>query len=273
MSADFSQSLAAWQLPDEGPQQDSPLLDRIEAMIRDTLLAGHFGDSATTLVCGLQYHLGGARDTRELANLAALTPADSVLDVCSYLGGPAVQLASEYGCRVTGVDISERAVTAARRIAALSGLGERLEFQVGNATQLPFPDATFTVVWNQGSLSHEEAWLQEFDRVLAKGGRVACTFAIRGEHPDAHSPRWSLAEVGELMRGLGYRVDHLEEVTKRDISQGWEALLSRLDREEAEFAAALGRNWVSDARREFEEEIRQMRAGRWGNGRLVATKL
>lgn len=266
MSADFAQSLAAWRLPEEGP-----LLDRLEAMIGETLLEGHFGDSATTLVCGLQYHLGGARDTRELADLAGLTPADRVLDVCSYLGGPAVQLASEYRCHVTGVDISERAVTAARRIATLSGLGERLEFQVGNATQLPFPAGSFTVVWNQGSLYHEEAWLHEFDRVLAAGGRLACTFAIRGEHPDAHSPRWSLAEVGELVRGLGYQVLHLDDVTERDITYGWEVLLARLDREENRFAD-LGRGWVNGARREFEEEIRQMRAGRWGNGRLVARK-
>lgn len=266
MSADFAHSLAAWQLSAEGP-----LLDRLETMIAETLLEGHFGDSATTLVCGLQYHLGGARDTRELAEIAQLTPADRVLDVCSYLGGPAVQLASEYGCHVTGVDISDRAVTAARRIATLSGLCERLEFQVGNATQVPFPDRAFTVVWNQGSLYHEEAWLREFDRVLVPDGRLACTFAIRGEHPDAHSPRWSLAEVGELVRGLGYQVLHLEDVTERDITLGWETLLARLDQEESRFAS-LGRGWVNDARREFQEEIRQMRAGRWGNGRLVAAK-
>ena len=240
-------------------------------MIGETLLEGHFGESATTLVCGLQYHLGGARDTRELADLAGLAASDRVLDVCSYLGGPAVQLASEYGCHVTGVDISDRAVTAARRIAILSGLGERLEFQVGNATQLPFASGSFTVLWNQGSLYHEEAWLREFDRVLAPGGRLACTFAIRGENPDAHSPRWSLAEVGDLVRGMGYQVQHLDDVTERDITQGWEALLVRLDREEARFST-LGRGWVNDARREFQEEIHQMRAGRWGNGRLVAVK-
>jgi sarcosine/dimethylglycine N-methyltransferase len=51
----------------------------------------------------------GALDpaTTELAKLAGITADMSVLDVGSGVGGPARFLTATYGCRVTGVDLSE----------------------------------------------------------------------------------------------------------------------------------------------------------------------
>src|SRR5690348_5281921 len=54
-----------------------------------------------------QFHTRGLAATRELAELAGITAGTSVLDVGSGLGGPARVLAAEFGCRVTGVDLSE----------------------------------------------------------------------------------------------------------------------------------------------------------------------
>ena len=88
------------------------LQGRLEAMIRPALFAGHFGTSFTRCVCGLQYHLGGAQDTAELASLADISADDHVLDVCCLIGGPALQLAEQCGCRVTGIDLMESADAA-----------------------------------------------------------------------------------------------------------------------------------------------------------------
>ena len=54
-----------------------------------------------------QFHTRGLAATAELARLAGITTDMTVLDVGSGVGGPARFLAATYGCRVTGVDISE----------------------------------------------------------------------------------------------------------------------------------------------------------------------
>jgi SAM-dependent methyltransferase len=259
--------MQSWIFPGVGTLQN-----RIDEMIRPAVMAGCFITSPTAMVGGLQYHLGGEEDTRQLAELAGISRQDSVLDVCSYLGGPALQLAESYGCSVVGIDISEDFIAAARRIAELAGFSDRVTFQAADARDLAFDDGRFTVVWCQGSLEHDEAWLREFDRVLAPEGRLALTFAIRGGSADAHSPLWTLDDVAAKVHDLGYSIQHLEDLTDRDIKIGWSALDRRLHDGESLFAAALGADWVRDAHGKFADEIHMMRQGQWGNGRIVATK-
>jgi len=257
-----------WQLPD-----GERLLERIERMIRPTLMDGYFDSSPTAIVCGLQYHLGGERDTEELAHLASLTSSDRVLDVCCYLGGPAIQLAESFHCRVTGIDIAEPYIVVANRIAKLSGLSDLVDFHAANAANLPFKDSQFTVVWSQCSLNHDEVWLREFDRVLVHGGRLALTFEIRGNNPDEYSRKWKLQDIVRLIQDLGYSIDHAEDVTERDIEIGWKALDRKLSEREEEFAAVLGKDWIQNTHREFGDEVERMRDGKWGNGRILATKI
>jgi SAM-dependent methyltransferase len=256
-----------WQLPEGGA-----LLNRIERMIQPVVMDGKFLTSPTATVCGLQYHLGGEQDTAELAELAAITANDHVLDVCCYLGGPAIQLAESFGCRVTGIDLFERFIVAASRIAKLAGLSELVDFRAGNANNLPFEDSQFNVVWSQCALHHDEAWLKEFHRVMPPGGRLAITFDIRRQSPDRHSPRWRLQDIITILQNMGYSVDHAEDITERDIELGWKVLDRKLSEREDEFASILGKDWVRYAHKEFTDEIRRMREGRWGNARIVASK-
>jgi SAM-dependent methyltransferase len=262
--------LTEWQLP---PGEN--LLDRVEQMIQPTLLAGYFGSSYTRLVSGLQYHLGGAQDTYELAELCQLDAADQVVDVCCFIGGPAVQLAISYGCKITGIDLDQKAILAAQRIAGVSGLSEGLSFTVGNACALPFRAACFSVVWSQCSLRHELQWLAEVDRVLAPGGRLAFTFQLRGKASKAVGDpfgRWDLDDLTDFFTGRGYSITHAEEITARDMEIGWKALERKLSEGEQVFTATLGAAWVTKARQEFRTEVMKMRAGVWGNGRIVAHK-
>ncbi len=256
--------LAGWRLP-----AGTDLLGRVEEMIRPALLAGHFGRSSTRLVSGLQYHLGGARDTAELATLADVGPEDHVLDVCCFVGGPALQLAHSVGCRVTGVDLDRSVITAARRIAAVTGLEDLLRFRVADAVDLPFEDGRFTVVWNQCSLPSDERWIREFDRVLARGGRLALTFQRQGHDDD----RWTQEQLAAVLVGLGYEVSHRSDLTRRDIEIGWKALLEKLSEREAEYQATLGDRWIREARREFRAEIERMANGEYGNARIVASRM
>jgi SAM-dependent methyltransferase len=253
----------SWSLPDGGNLQD-----RLETMIRPALFAGHFGQSATRYVSGLQYHLGGAQDTAELASLADISAADHVLDVCCFIGGPALQLAEQCGCRVTGIDLMESAIAAANRMAEIAELNALVRYRFADAADLPYDSGSFTVVWNQCSLDPNEHWLKEFDRVLGPGGRFAFTFQRKGKHDD----RWTLEDLSSLLTGLGYTVTHAEDITQRDIEIGWEALDNKLSDLEAEFAAALGDRWVQEAHQQFQTEMERMEQGDYGNARIVATK-
>jgi SAM-dependent methyltransferase len=270
ISPALREALDGWRLTQDG---GADLSEAISRMVRPVLAHGLLGYvSATVIVGGVHYHLGGRQDTDELATLAALVAADRVLDVCCFIGGPAAYLATTMGCHVTGVDWDARSIAAARRIVELCGLEERLAFDVADAAHMPYADGQFSVVWNQGSMNHDEAWLSEFDRVLAPGGRLALTFAIRGPHPGADASRWTLDDVVDRVRGMGYTLRHVEDITQRDMTLGWEALGRALDEGEAEFAALMGAAWVGETRARFRREIDAMRAGRWGNGRLVAVK-
>ena len=62
-----------------------------------------------------QFHTRGLAATAELAKLAGITTEMSVLDVGSGVGGTACFLAATYGCRGTGIYLSEPFVKAARR--------------------------------------------------------------------------------------------------------------------------------------------------------------
>ena len=253
----------SWSLPD-----GSDLQDRLEAMIRPALFAGHFGTSFTRCVSGLQYHLGGAQDTVELASLADISVDDHVLDVCCFIGGPALQLAEQCGCRVTGIDLLESAVAAANRMANIAELNSLVDFRVADAAELPFDDGSFTVVWNQCSLESNEHWLKEFDRVLSPGGRFAFTFQSKGKNDG----RWTLDDLSSLLEHLGYTVTHAEDITRRDIEIGWEALDRRLSEQESTFRMAMGDEWVQKAHEEFRTQAEAMRNGDYGNARVVAMK-
>src|SRR5215475_11902378 len=61
-----------------------------------------------------QFHTRGLAATKDLAELTGITGGMTVLDVGSGVGGPARFLAATYGCAVTGVDLSEPFVEAAR---------------------------------------------------------------------------------------------------------------------------------------------------------------
>jgi ubiquinone/menaquinone biosynthesis C-methylase UbiE len=270
INAKLAKIIETWQSPHlDGP---GSCLPAIEKMIFPALVQGFFGSSPTLIVSGLQYHLGGEQDTKELARLAGISHSDKVLDVCCFLGGPAIQLAESFGCQVTGIDRSENCIVAAQKISSLCRLDHLLEFYVADAQNLPFKGDQFSVVWNQGSLDHDEAWLKEFDRVLKPEGRLALTFAIRGKNPNKDSPKWTLETIGKLVKKLGYSLDHLEDITARDIEIGWKGLIQELQRKEGTFVKALGKDWVQKAHQKFTDETEQMKAGIWGNGRMVATK-
>jgi ubiquinone/menaquinone biosynthesis C-methylase UbiE len=137
-----------------------------------------------------QFHTRGIAATAELATLAGITDDMSVLDVGSGVGGPARFLAATYGCRVTGVDLSEPFVDAARYLTERTGLGGQVSFQSGSALDLPFDKARFDVVLLQHvamNIADRSRLYREIRRVLISGGRFA-TFDVVSNKGEPHYP-------------------------------------------------------------------------------------
>ena len=128
-----------------------------------------------------------------------------VLEVGSGRGGGASYIARHHRpAKVTGADFSPQAVALSRkRHAAIP----RLSFTVGDAEQLPFPDASFDTVVNVESshcYGHVEKFFAEAARVLRPGG----WFLYTDFRPAPDVPAWHAA----LARPGWERVAH-EDIT------------------------------------------------------------
>jgi ubiquinone/menaquinone biosynthesis C-methylase UbiE len=137
-----------------------------------------------------QFHTRGLAATVELAKLAGVTADMSVLDVGSGVGGPARFLAATYRCQVTGVDLSEPFVDAARYLTGRTGQAGQVSFQVGSALDLPFDNALFNVVLLQHvamNIADRARLYCELRRVLKPGGRFA-TFDVVLAGGEPHYP-------------------------------------------------------------------------------------
>lgn len=119
-----------------------------------------------------EFHVRGAEVSRELVQEADLANLN-VLDIGCGIGGPARMLAADYGCKVTGVDISPEFIRTAKKLSELVGLGNHTEFIVANALNLPFADGSFDAVWTQHvqmNIRDKAKFYSEIKRVLTDKG-------------------------------------------------------------------------------------------------------
>jgi SAM-dependent methyltransferase len=138
-----------------------------------------------------QFHTRGREATLELADLARLQRSMRVLDVGGGLGGPARTLATEIGCHVTVLDLTEEFCRVGAELTARLRLGDRVEFRHGNALDLPFGAASFDAAWTQHSsmnVADKERLYAEIARVLRPGGRLALHEIMAGPVRPIHFP-------------------------------------------------------------------------------------
>jgi SAM-dependent methyltransferase len=121
-----------------------------------------------------QFHIRGILATAELAGVAGIEPWSRVLDLGCGIGGPARYLAANFGCKVTGVDLSPGFIETAIYLTTRSGLADRVAFQVSDALHLSFEDAAFDTVFLQHvamNIEDRAALYAGVRRILAPGGR------------------------------------------------------------------------------------------------------
>jgi SAM-dependent methyltransferase len=102
-------------------------------------------------------------------------PGELILDLATGTGWTSRLLAAR-GAKTTGVDIASDLIAAAKLNGQSHGLA--IDYEIGDAEQLRFPDANFDAVISTFGVmfaSRPEAVAGEIARVCRKGGRLALT--------------------------------------------------------------------------------------------------
>ena len=180
-----------------------------------------------------EFHIRGREATLELARAAGLDASTQVLDVGSGVGGPSRCIAREFGCRVTGIDLTHEYCRVATMLAERTGLSHLVSYRQGDALNLPFRDRAFDAAWTQHvamNIPDKATLYREMDRVLKPSGVVGIYDILAGPGgpilfpvPWARLPETSFlvtpAQLRSLLEGTGFKISVWEDTTAA--ARGW----------------------------------------------------
>jgi ubiquinone/menaquinone biosynthesis C-methylase UbiE len=165
-----------------------------------------------------------------------------LLDLGSGIGGPARFFARTYGCRVTGIDLSEFNHRTAQQRTREAGLDQRVRFLHGNALEVPIPEENFTHVFGCESWCYFPDKLQLYraaHRALAPGGVIAfleaaCDTPVRLHTEEHLAPVHyeSIAQYTSMLRAARFdAIQHYDttELAFRDVAGSMYRLITRKD--------------------------------------------
>ena len=128
-----------------------------------------------------QFHGRGMEATIEMAAMLPARPSDHILDIGSGIGGPARYVASRFGCRVTGIDLTAEFCDVARHLTGLMRLDDRVRFERGDALHMPFKDGSFDGAYSMNvsmNIADKLAFYREIHRV-SRRARGCCFPKLR----------------------------------------------------------------------------------------------
>jgi sarcosine/dimethylglycine N-methyltransferase len=167
-----------------------------------------------------QFHTRGLAATAELARLAGITADESVLDIGSGVGGPARFLAATCGCRVTGIDLSDAFVEAARYLTERTGQGDLVSFQTASALALPFAGGRFDVVLLQHvamNIEDRARLYGEIHRALRPGGRFATYDVVSKDGEVEYPVPWARTPATSFLRTAAATREAIEAAGFRNV--------------------------------------------------------
>ena len=231
-------------------------------------------------------HPDAMEHTNEImANAVSLTPEMRVLDLgCGY-GSTARYLAANFGCAVTGANISEKELELARSRAAEAGLDDRLSFEYGDFHHLAYGDESYDVVWSQEAFLHavdKNAVLSECRRVVRPGGSLVFTdILVRRSTPEADRERiydrvkspdmWDLDDYRQALSRLELPVAR-EDDWSQHVARSYAWVRDRLRENRETLAPRIGYETIDRTVEALSFWVDSANAGYIGWALFVATK-
>lgn len=231
-----------------------------------------------------EFHIRGRAATLELAQAAGLRSTMRVLDIGSGIGGTSRCLAKEFGCRVTGIDLTEEYCQLASMLTEKVGLDGLIDYHQGDATNLPFADNEFDVVWTEHvamNIPDKRRFYGEMYRVLRPGGTLAIYDVLAGTSgpvlfpvPWARTPDTSFLvspdELRQLLRDSGFTVSDWKDTTA--VAREWFVKLAERIRREGFPALGFHLLMGNDFRAMAQNQGRNLEEGRICLGQIVSVK-
>ncbi len=165
-------------------QDQAPSMDAIKERMHKVWTSGEYARIGNPLVL-----IGEL-----LCEAVDLRSGDKVLDVATGTGNTAISAARRF-CEVTGMDLAPENIEHAHRRADAEGMD--IAFEVGDAEDLSYPDASFDAVLSTIGVMfcpNQEKAAEELLRVCRPGGKIG----VSSWTPDGF--------IGHMLRTVGKHV-------------------------------------------------------------------
>jgi len=220
-----------------------------------------------------------------MASAAPLGPDSRVLDLgCGY-GSTARYLAANFGCRVTGTNISEKELELALQRASEAGLSHLLTFEYEDFHRLGCADGSYDLVWSQEAFLHaadKNAVLSECRRVLKPGATLIFTdILVRRYTPAADRARiyqrvqspdmWDLDDYRAALSRLDFSIAR-EEDWSRHVARSYSWVRDRLGENREALLPRIGADTTNRTLEALSFWVESANAGYIGWAMFVANK-
>jgi ubiquinone/menaquinone biosynthesis C-methylase UbiE len=193
-----------------------------------------FGKSADSYVSSA-IHKDGP-DLQKLLDMAAITGEEDLLDVATG-GGHTANAFAERVKKVIAVDITPEMLVAAEKF--IKGNGHKnVEFKIGDAEKLPFPESVFDIVTCRIAPHHfpdVKKFVEEVHRVLRTNGQFLLDDNVVPEADDfdlfyntiekqrdySHFRAWKKSEWLRMLESAGFEIFEWHRFVKTFRYEPW----------------------------------------------------
>jgi len=202
-----------------------------------------------------------------------------VIDIGAGYGGSARYLASQFGCHVVALNLSEAENERDREKNREQGLEDLVTVVDGDFAAIDCPDAAFDLVWSQDAMLHSgnrERVLCEVARITKPGGEFIFTDPMHADGIDLGEiqpilDRLHLQSLGspgfyrETLENLGFEELAFEEATEQ-LARHYSRVLQELRARRDELKASVSEEYIDRMDQGLQHWIEGGRKGNlaWG---------